>query len=254
MTSENLRYVSEGRVVELLSKIPDNLDRYVSGDFLDLESENGWQIESSLVKVNLARLGQLSGANGSAKEDIENSIIVHDALAGMTPAIAMDERVWVRLSHVECLGYARSRWLAGNEGEQLEKAIVSHMFARGRTGIRDDNAISRLWWNMQIAKMIDPLDPEGTLRMILLTSDYRMALVERSYTSARLPLARAIVRSLQSGTWIAERKDNFLEFMKELNRDAGGMLFEALSENEADKIVSSCILKAQMHLSKKNTV
>lgn len=251
MTSESLRYVSESRVIQLLDKVSDNLERYSSGDFLDLASENGWQIESGLVRVNLARLEQLSGENGSAKEDAENSIIVHEALERMTPAIAMDERIWVRLSHVECLEYARNRWLAGNEGDDLEKAAIKHMFAKGRTGIRDDNAISRLWWNMQIAKMIDPADPEETLKLILLTSDYRMALVERSYTSARLPLARAIVRSLRSGSWIAERKDNFLEFMKELNRDAGGILFEAVSDFEADKMVNTCSLKAMAHLGSK---
>lgn len=251
MTSEPLRYVSEGRVIHLLDKLPDNLERYKSGDFLDLAAENGWRIESNLVKVNLTKLEQLDGESRSAKEDIENSILVHEALERMTPAIAMDERIWVRLSHVECLEYARSRWLAGCEGESLEKAVIKHMFARGRTGIRDDNAISRLWWNMHIAKMIDPSDPEGTLKLILLTSDYRMALVERSYTSARLPLARAIVRSLRSGAWITERKDNFLEFMKELNRDAGGVLFEVLSDGEADKVVDSCAQKAKLHLERK---
>lgn len=246
--SESLSYLSEARLIELLNNVPENLARYEAGNFLDLAADNGWKIQSEQVKVDVSKLESMYKGKGSAKEDIQNSIAVYEALEGMTPAIAMDERIWVRLSHVECLDYARSRWLAAQAGDELKKSAIKHMFAKGRPGIRDDNAISRLWWNMHIANMIDPNDPEGALKVILLTSDYRMALIERSYTSARLPLARAIVNSLKSSSWIAERKDNFLQFMKELNRDAGGVLFESVSSSEAEKIVESCSLKAQLRM------
>jgi hypothetical protein len=246
--SKSLCYLSEARLIELLNDVPENLARYEAGNFLDLAAENGWKIQSELVKVDVSKLESMDGGQGSAKEDIKNSIVVYEALQGMTPAIAMDERIWVRLSHVECLNYARSRWLAGQAGDELQKSATKHMFAKGRPGIRDDNAISRLWWNMHIANMIDPTDPEDTLRVILLTSDYRMALIERSYTSARLPLARAIISSLKSSSWISERKDNFLQFMKELNRDAGGLLFESVSPYEAEKVVELCSKKARLRM------
>lgn len=251
MTTDRLKFISDNTLLKLANSVGGNIDRYKSGNFLDLTSDIGWQIETNSVNVNMEKLSQLKSAKGSAEEDIANSIIVHDALEGMTPAIAMDERVWVRLTHIECLEYSRSRWIEGEEGEKLEKAITKHMFASGRDRIRDDNAISRLWWNMQIAKMIEPEDPIGTLEMMLLTSDYRMAFVERPLTSARIPLAKAIVRSLRNGSWLTDKKDNFLEFMKVLNRDAGGVLFEALPSTEADNMINSCILKAQAHLQAK---
>ena len=97
----------------------------------------------------------------SAQADIEASRTLYRALPGMTPALAREERVWVRLSHVECLGYARDRWLTGQIGERLDQQVRLHLFASGLTGIRDDNALSRLWWNMHIATIADPDDPEG---------------------------------------------------------------------------------------------
>lgn len=246
--SERLKFVSENTLLKLVGGISENLERYRVGDFIDLSSDIGWQVDTSTVSVNLDKLAELIYVKGSVDEDLKNSILVYEALDGMTPAIAMDERVWVRLTHIECLEYSRKRWLRIEEQEKLEGDIAKHMFASGRDKIRDDNAISRLWWNMHIASIIEPSDPKGALEMMLLTSDYRMAFVERPLTSARLPVARAIVRSLQKKSWIAERKDNFLRFMVELNRDAGGVLFEALSEADADKMIESCMDKAQKHL------
>lgn len=251
--SERMKFVSENTLLKLLGGISENIERYRVGDFIDLSSDIGWQVDTSTVSVDLDKLAELVYIKGSVDEDLKNSILVYEALDGMTPAIAMDERVWVRLTHIECLEYSRKRWLRVEEEEKLAGDIAKHMFASGRDKIRDDNAISRLWWNMHIASIIEPSDPKGALEMMLLTSDYRMAFVERPLTSARLPVARAIVRSLQKKSWIAERKDNFLRFMVELNRDAGGVLFEALSEADADKMIEACMDKAQKHLEGKKS-
>lgn len=251
--SERLKFVSENTLLKLIGSISENIERYRARDFIDLSADIGWQVDTSTVSIDTDKLAELIYVKGSVDEDLKNSIIVYEALEGMTPAIAMDERVWVRLTHIECLDYSRKRWLRIEDQEKLEGDITKHMFASGRDKIRDDNAISRLWWNAHIAKMIEPSDPKSALEMMLLTSDYRMAFVERPLTSARLPLARAIVRSLRNNSWIAERKDNFLRFMIELNRDAGGILFEALSEADADKMIESCIGKAQKYFEAKKS-
>jgi hypothetical protein len=36
--------------------------------------------------------------------------------------------------------------------------------------------------------------------------------------------------------------------MKVLNRDGGGVLFEALSDADADLVIADCAAKAQVHL------
>lgn len=243
-----LRFVSQEVLLNLYGHIDDNRERYVNGDFNDLAVTNGWAIESRLVQADLDALAMLDGSKRSAEADVANSRIVHAALGGMTPAIAADERIWVRLTHVECLKYSRNRWLAGATGDSLATAIDRHMFARGRTGVRDDNAVSRLWWNMHIASIADPADPARALELIAKRADIRMQFVERPGSASRRPIARAVVRGMRREPWILSNDDAFSEFMIELNRNGGGVLFEALSEEKADAFVDACVAGARARL------
>lgn len=236
-----LRFVSQEVLLNLHGNIANNLERYASGDFNDLAATNGWAIESKLVQVDLGTLATLDGVKRSAEADVANSRIVHAALIGMTPAIAADERIWARLTHVECLDYGRMRWLDGATGETLSKAVNTHMFARGRTGVRDDNAVSRLWWNMHIASIADPTDPAGALELIVQRADIRMQFVERPGSAARRPIARAVVRGMRREPWIVSNDEAFRAFMIELNRNGGGILFEALPDRQADAFVDACV-------------
>lgn len=243
MTVSPLNYLSEKKLSELRGKIEAHRDRYEAGDFLDLEHDNGWAVETNTVHVDHDLLATLDGTSGAAG-DIDNSLILFKALKGMTPALAREERVWARLTHIECLDYARKRWLSGNVGERLDSDVKTHMFAEGVTGIRDDNALSRLWWNMHIANIADPDGPEDALRLILTTQDIRKQFVERTNTASRRPLAKAFVRAMRRHPWIKSGEEPFREFMKALNRNGGGVLFEALSEKEADVLMDRCLSQA----------
>lgn len=248
MISTPLKYLSQTVVDELRESISLNRDRYARGDFSDLGRQNGWQVESDKVQINLDMLADLDGTDGTAEADIKSSLIVYRSMPDMTPALAREERVWVRLTHIECLQYSRARWVKKTEGESLNKVIMDHFFAQGRTGNRDDNAISRLWWNMHVATIADPDDPEGALRLLLKTADIRQAIVERPNTASRQPLARAIVRAMRFNPWITSSEAAFREFMKEMNRNAGGVLFEAIADSEADSALSTYAAKARHHL------
>jgi len=251
MTVAPLKYLSEKKLSELKESIAANRDRYEAGDFLDLEHDNGWAVETSTVQVDHDLLATLDGKARTAAADIDNSLILFRALRGMTPALAREERIWARLTHIECLGYSRARWLSGNTGEQLDAQVRIHMFAPGLTAIRDDNALSRLWWNMHIASIADPDDPEGALRLILKTADIRSNFVERTNTAARKPLARAVIRAMRREPWITSSERAFREFMIALNRDGGGILFEALSDAEVDALMDACASRARAHMAKK---
>ena len=251
MTVSPLKYLSENKLSELKKSIVANRDRYEAGSFLDLAHDNGWAIETSTVQVDHDLLETLDGTTRAAAADIDNSLILFRALQGMTPALAREERVWVRLTHIECLGYSRERWLSEKKSEQLDAQVRIHMFAPGLTAIRDDNALSRLWWNMHIASIADPDDPEGALRLILKTADIRSNFVERTNTAARKPLARAVVRAMRRKPWITSSERAFREFMIALNRDGGGILLEALSDAEADTLMDTCASRAQAHMAKK---
>ncbi|MNG31203.1 hypothetical protein D3C85_1872340 [compost metagenome] len=48
--------------------------------------------------------------------------------------------------------------------------------------------------------------------------------------------------------WITSSEAAFREFMKEMNRDAGGVLFEAIPDSDADGALSVYAAKARQHL------
>ena len=245
MNQGPLLYLSEEKLEELRRNVGQHRERYATGDFTDLEPNNGWAIEASGVTVDQTLLAGLDGSPRTATGDRAASTMLYKALPGMTPALAREERVWVRLTHIECLNYARSRWLSGLDGEQLDLQVRRHLFGSGLTGIRDDNALSRLWWNMHIAAIADPDDPEGALGLILKTADIRSNFVERPNIAARPPLARAVIRAMRRHSWITSTERAFRKFIIVLNRDCGGILFETMSDAVVDGIMNACVERAK---------
>src|SRR5262249_26055990 len=150
----------------------------------DLAMENGWAVDVDM-EIDTQALAGLVGINETPELAVTNSVLVWNALKGLTPNLAAEERIWTRLCHIECLQYARDRWLGGNTHDEKIASIETHFFGRGLTGVRDDNAVSRLWWNAHVAKLAWPDDMEGALRLILKTTDYRSNLVERTMMSSR---------------------------------------------------------------------
>jgi len=161
----------------------------------------------------------------------------------MTPALARDERVWVRLCHLECLDYARFRWITG--AGKPSDMVRLHFFASTLPQCRDDNAIGRLWWNAHLAQIACPDDPGRALQQILRKADIRLNLIDRADTSGRAPLAQGILRKLEREPWLDSHEQAFRDFMLAINRNGGGILFEALSDEDVDKFLDDCILLAK---------
>ena len=259
-----LKYISENILADLKANVPDNLERYRVSGFDDLADLNGWSMELSGVEVDTEKLASLDPGKGSAAE-IGNSLLVFEAIKGMTPAMATEERIWTRLTHFEGLEYTRSRWplkdtpkentgilggLTGARGKRKEQRknvlhqnitqVEKHYFAYGRTGYRDDNAISRLWWNAYIAKRVDPGDLKGVLTELLRSADIRTGLVERPMLSNRAGLLRGIIRTMRNSPEIYGTERTFRQFMIAVNFRGGGVLFETLSEDEMDAVLLKC--------------
>lgn len=132
MTESPLKYLSEKKLSELKESIVANRDRYEAGDFLDLEHDNGWAVETSTVQVDHDLLAKLDGTARTAAADIDNSLILFQALQGMTPALAREERVWARLTHIECLGYSPGK-VALREQKRAARRPGPYPHVRSRT-------------------------------------------------------------------------------------------------------------------------
>ncbi len=233
-----LQYVSNATVDFLRENIDRHHLRYTKDGFFNLPGE--WNIDLR-VDVDLAPLGDLDPATG-ADTEVKNSELVWRTFHNITPALAYEEGLWVRLTHIDCLEFSRSRWLKNEtDALRLTKAVDVHFFANTLTKRRDDNAISRLWWNAFIANKIAPSDRVGALKAVLKTADIRSNIVERSQTGSRRSLCAGIVRAIQSKPELTRSEEDFRLFMKELNRQGGGAIFEAMSEPQIDLFLQKCL-------------
>ena len=235
-------YFADKVLAQLHSDIPKNLGRYLESGFQQFGSDPGWDIplEIEFDKDRLADL-DLSMPTNVSSVDLANSIVVGEALANLTPALANEERIWARLAHVDAIKYCRARWLSKPGNQSVEALIENHFFAATQTGVRDDHAISRLWWNHHIAKMCQPENIDAALNLILKTADIRSNFVERIWMTSRRRIAGATLRAMQSEPWVVGAEKNFREFMKALNKLGGGVVFEALSDSETDEFVTGCV-------------
>lgn len=241
-----LLYVGQQVADDLRDNISENIVRYKEGDFLDWEAAGDWRIPLSF-DADLDGLKELTSEGGSESE-IRNSIAVGHALGKLTPALARENRIWIRLSHIECLQYSRDRWLRiGKDDADLAEDVSKHFFAPTLTGCRDDHAISRLWWNHRIAKQIMPDNPARALKKILALADIRQGLVERPGIGARPVLGRGIIRLLEKEERLVEGK-LFGRFMKKLNLMGAGIIFEIWDDGRIDQFMTLCLEQASAEL------
>lgn len=243
MSIQRLKYLSEHRLLDLRSNIPANIDRYVQGDFADLAEQNGWAIEHALT-VDLAPLQDLDPGSG-AEAEVKNSLLVWGALKGLSPALATEERIWARLTHLDCLEFCRGRWLRATDTEGRIAEINKHFFAASQTAIRDDNGVSRLWWNAYIARIVMPDDPAKALRVFLQKADIRSNFIERTRTVSRPALAAGIIRAMQDDPWVTKSESNYRSFMKTVNKFGGGRLFEVMDTANVDRFMRQCVALAK---------
>ncbi|WWW36390.1 DUF6339 family protein [Stenotrophomonas rhizophila] len=239
-----LLYVGEQVAIELRGSVPENLERYRSGGFLDMESAGNWRIPLSM-DADLSELSTL-GTDGSPSSEIENSLVIGHALGHLPPSIARENRLWVRMSHVEGLTYSRARWISDTSTDKKAVAnITKHFFAPTLTACRDDHAISRLWWNYHIARHIDSANVGLVLRHILHRADIRLSFVERSAMASRPSFSRGVVRLLSSEKDLLEGQKLFREFMKQMNLDGAGLAFEVMPDSTIDALMRQCLDKAR---------
>lgn len=238
MSLAPLTFLSQPVLEALVQEIPEHTERYLTGDFNDLARENGWAIETSSAKWDPTVADQLDPSPGSDAE-IRNSLLIFNGVEGMTPALAREERLWARLCHVECLGFARQRWLKGEAG--IEKKIEVHFFAQSLPQCRDDNAIARLWWNGYIASLACPGDVEAGLRLLLSRANIRLQIIDRADTAFRAPLVQGIFRLIARDPWFEESDAAVSHFMREVNKRSGARVFEAMDTGLIDAHLAECL-------------
>lgn len=237
-------YVGQAVADRLWNDINENTDRYMVSGFDDLVEKGDWSIPLR-IEYTPALLQELNPAPDDRAAEIENSRKVWKALGSLTPSMARENRIWVRLCHVEALSYCRERWLAGTSDDKFVAKVRRTMFATTRTDARDHNALAQLWWNGWIAHRLMPEDPDQALDLILSKADVRLTLVERPWIFARVPLAQRILQRMQVDDWLVAKERHLREVMKAVNVLGGGVAFEVLDESAIDAFLDKAIARAK---------
>lgn len=248
-----LRVVKRGLVAELRDKIARNLDRYVSGSFDDILTDE-YVIAVKDTELDFQELNKLIPKSGG-EIDVENSLIVYKALKGLNRYLARDERLWVWLTHGPCLKYSRERWLAtGAKEEKLVSLIKDHFFATGARGFERNNAVACLWWWAEIVSKYPHSDLRTALEVFLHQTDVRASIIERptSSQSAFPAIMNVLIEKYNSEeriTFFKREKGNtatYRRWLSEINRHGGIKFYEALPETEVTSLFRDLAEKVRL--------
>ncbi len=231
-----LRYFTTKALEELRNTITDRLDWYYapsedSPAFIPTAEIR----ESRLEVIGLAEQLVMDDKQPSST-DVDNALVVYDALSELTSHQASIERLWVYLSHCDCPQYIATRWMTRRpeKDEDATRDVRNHFFATGNRALIRDNGVSRLWWLGKIAHDVDPANPREFLTILLHRQDVRSALIERPSVSMNRRVLRGIYEVMQdhwaNGGALFER-DAFRRWMVSLNRRGGVVLLDAVPQD-----------------------
>ncbi|BEL97404.1 DUF6339 family protein [Serratia ureilytica] len=249
MSNKKVLYLGQSAADYLYEGIGVNIEKYmIDGPDFSQEIEDGnWNIPLSIdyIPEPLQDLKYSNNEPESVKRDleIENSILVWSSLRNLTPVLACENRIWSRFTHTECLKFTRNRWDITKISEEKKiEHIKKHFFAINRTHCRDDNAISRLWWNAWIASQYSNDNFEVALRIILRTADIRSNLIERPWMFRRREISNGIIRFMSEHFLDGEdkREARFRQFSKTLNMQGAGVIFEGMNDSKIDAFIRQC--------------
>lgn len=122
---------------------------------------------------------------------------------------------------------------------------MTHFFGESLTRYRDDNAIGRLWWNAFIARLAMRDSQFEALKILLKSADIRSNIIERRWVTSRPQIAGGILRAMLRVPATTSSEGAFRSFMKAVNRNGGGILFELMSEPEIDAYMDECMADAE---------
>jgi hypothetical protein len=236
------KFFKAQKVHDLELSIKDNLELYRTGNF-NLITSDPDSCFDSLLEIDESKLLMIHCEIGDHKE-IENCILMYEAMGALSHYLARDERLWTYLTHTTLLEYTRVRWPIPTDEEKAIKHIKNHFFCKGARGVERDNASSRLWWMASLCNRANGLSLEESLTSLLHQTDVRANIIERPTTSQNVNIFTVVLKKLndsyKSDKKLFER-ERFRSFMKSLNLVGGVKLLDALPEAKIANIVDDCI-------------
>jgi hypothetical protein len=228
---DNLRkFVREDAdFMKLISASLEELEGEVNLQFVDLQLP---ALEGEWPNLSVAVDEESSAA--LAATDVSNAPAFYNALSGLAPAHATDERIWATLALDRYSDYTKQRWqLVPKTDEKARNWILAHWLcgASNRSKFRD-NSISRLWWMGKVACSIPGWTPAEVAETMITNTDYRQQLLDRTTSFTATGVAKAVLEI--SREFVKANKElsreEFRSVMMEINFQAGKSNLAVLSD------------------------
>lgn len=158
--------------------------------------------------------------------DAENAKRIYRWLNGLTPILAMDERLWAYLTHCMFAQYMSVRWPVDTPG-----AVHRRYLLEGPSfAALSRNGISRLWWAAHLTVDEARENPFELTEVLFLRQDIQVSLLERSLGKCKTVRAGVLEFLGANRGWLAD--DSFGRriqvLIRELNLLGGVAILDAL--------------------------
>lgn len=162
--------------------------------------------------------------------DAENSRRIFQWLRNLTPAIAMEERLWACLTHTVFPEYMHARWPA-KDADAVQRR---YLFEGKSFAALSRNGIGRLWWAGYLTFDENRVNAFELTDALFLRQDIQVSLLERSIGKCRNVRTCVLDFLRENNEWLSEasfgRRIQLL--LKELNLLGGVALLDALPSTE----------------------
>jgi hypothetical protein len=220
-----LSFFSRKIVSRLHDKAGENMERYGTPEWLDaFAGAEAYIFESSQVVDPAPEL--LVDPDDRTRYDAENARRVFSWLRTLTPALAMEERLWAYLTHCVFPDYMSARWPATKESIVQERYLLDG----ASFGALSRNGISRLWWSAFLTRDPSREDPFELTNTLFVNQDVYVSVLERSLS--KCPGVRTTVLEYIRDNYAALSQRNFGKriqtLLRELNLLGGVAILDAL--------------------------
>jgi len=241
----NLRYLKDETVQDLFDSIRDNLDKYRYGRFSELENNHDMFYDTDRLNIDENMLRAIDCENNDTSRDPENSVLIFEAMKGLTPYLAKDVRIWAFLNHTHLLNYARKRRSIPEDDDEAIAFIKRRYFSKGNREFERDNFSSRLWYAAYLSNRVNKISIDQATQALLHQLDARGQLIDRSSVAQSENVFSVVMEkmhdSYEGNRVLLDDRELNRSFMKELNLTSGYKLIEAMPKDEVIKIVDECL-------------
>jgi hypothetical protein len=174
-------------------------------------------------------------ATDNPKNDAENAKRIYNWLKGLTPAIAMEERLWTYLTHCVFPQYMAARWQV-EDGNSVQRR---YLFEGKTFSALARNGISRLWWAGKLTCDEKRSNPFELTEVLFLRQDIQVSLLERAIGKCD-NVRTAVLDFLRDNSgWLAEEEfgRRIQLLIKELNLLGGVAILDALSQPQLQQFL-----------------